>query len=338
MSERKLDHHFVPRLYLEGWSDAEKKVWVHRLLVPDDRVPPWRRRSVRGIAYHRHLYTRRVDGRDLDEMERWLDREFETPAGEPIRKLRSGRDLTEEDWRRIAAFVAAQDLRTPSSYLEMRERWSRDLPGLMNQVLERGVRDLKRGKLKERRPDAGLENPRGIFDVRIEHPEVPGDDQAIIHAEVTIGRALWLEGMKRLLTSTAGILERHHWSIAEPADDTEWFTSDHPVVKLNYHEEGRYDFKGGWGSAGTEILFPISPRLLLYTQIGEKRPRRFQFSRIQTLTIQRILAERAFRFVFAARKIRRVSWFRPRVVDRRVFLDEQEQWRRWNEDQGEVEG
>ena len=323
---------------MEGWSDSERKVWVHRLLVSDHRVPPWSRRSISGIAYHKHLYTQRVDGHDLDDMERWLEREFETPAAEPLRKLRAGHQLRHEEWNRVAAFVAAQDLRTPRSYLELRDKWSQEMPDLMNQVLERVVADLKQGKLRERKPDLEIEYPRGIFDVRIEPPPDPGDDQAVIRAEATIGRELWLGGMKRLLTGAAKILEGHHWSLAEPAGDSEWFTSDHPVVKLNYYQEGRYDFKGGWGSAGTEILLPISPRLLLYTQVGEERPPRFQFSRLQTLSLQRILAERAFRLIFAARKIRRVSWFRARVVDREAFHSEEEQWKRWNEEQGAVEG
>jgi hypothetical protein len=255
-----------------------------------------------------------------------------------LQKAIQGHDLSSEEWAVLGRFVAAQDLRTPTSYLEMKERWERTLPDLMNNVLANAVRDLKKGSLRPRREGRdAFENPRGIFNVDIDSSSAHEDDAAFIRAEVTIGRALWLEGMKRLLTRTEGVLGRHTWCLAEAAHDTEWFTTDHPVMKLNFYAADRYDFRGGWGSPGTEIMMPISRRYLLYTQVGTQRPRRFRFSRGQTFAIQKMLAERALRFVFAARKIRRVAWHRPRVVDRERFLEEQEQWRKWNEQQGRAE-
>ena len=338
MSGRKTDHHFVPQSYLRAWGDGGTTLWVYRLLVSHPEVPPWAEKSIRGVAYHQDLYTRRSEGVDVDAFENWLDEEIETPASGPLQKVLRGDDLSPEEWTRVARFVGAQDLRTPISYLEMKERWERDLPDLLNSVLERSVRDLERGRAKTvMDDDPPFENPKGIFNVVIEPPEVPESDQGSIRAEVTVGRALWLEGIKRLLTHVAHRLSTHKWSVAEASPDTEWFTSDHPVVKLNYHSENNYDFKGGWGSHGTEIMMPLSPRFLLYTQIGKEHPSRLRFSRYQTYVVQRILAERAFRFVFTRKRMRKVEWFRPRITDRDLFLHEQRQWRDWNKDQGAVE-
>ena len=61
-----------------------------------------------------------------------------------------------------------------------------------------------------------------------------------------VGRDLWLFGSVRLLTQTAKVLLEQKWSILRPPEGLEWFTSDDPVVRLNYYAENRYDFKGGW--------------------------------------------------------------------------------------------
>jgi Protein of unknown function (DUF4238) len=69
--------HFVPQGYLKGWSADGKRVWMYRLLVSTDSVPAWRKRSIRGIAFHQHLYTRLAAGAETDETEKWLNQEFE---------------------------------------------------------------------------------------------------------------------------------------------------------------------------------------------------------------------------------------------------------------------
>ena len=94
------DNHFVPQVYLKGFA-ADGLVNTYQVLVAHSQVPLWRRRSVKGIGYHEHLYTRLAAGRETDQIERWLDREFETPAQEPVRKAVLGEQLTETDWMHI---------------------------------------------------------------------------------------------------------------------------------------------------------------------------------------------------------------------------------------------
>ncbi len=336
MVERKKDHHFIPQSYLRRWASEEGKIWTYRILVPDDRIPEWKAQSTRGIAYHQDLYTRRDGGIDTAALEDWLNEEIEAPSVGPLEKIVAQEELSADEWSRVARFLGAQDLRTPTSYLEMKARWEQELPDLMDSVLKSVVQDLEAGKHREPSPKS-YDNPTGIFNVQIEEPESREDDVGHIRAEVTIGRALWLENVKWLLNGTARVLETHHWSVVEPFGDMEWFTSDHPVVRLNYYGPDNYDLRGGWGNPGGELLMPVSPRCLLYTQIGTQHARRFQFTREQTFFVQKVLAERAFRMVFARKKTRKVRWFRPRVVDRQRFLHEQYQRRNWNQEQGVAE-
>jgi hypothetical protein len=110
------------------------------------------------------------------------------------------------------------------------------------------------------------------------------------------------------------------------------------VLRLNYYyEQGTYDFKGGWGSQGTDLILPLSPRHLLYTQVGAEAPDRFTFSNEMTSTIQRFLAERAHRWVFARRPTETVARFRPRRIDAAAVAAEKAAWQRWHNDHRRAE-
>jgi hypothetical protein len=168
-------------------------------------------------------------------------------------------------------------------------------------------------------------------------PAADRDGGAYIHAEVVVGRGLWLTSTQDLLTGVANHLATHAWSIVEPYGAAEWFTSDHPALKLNYYKDRPYDFGGGWGSKGTELMLPLSPRHLLYTKVGATAAPRFTMPRFKTFQIQRFLAERAHREIIARREERRVSWFRQRVVDAERFADEERQWKHLHEEQRRAE-
>lgn len=91
------DNHYVPQGYLKRWTFSQECLYVYRLLVSHPNVRVWKKTSVKGVAYHSHLYTRLVGGQETDDFERWLEREFETPAEEPLRKATSNAPLTPND-------------------------------------------------------------------------------------------------------------------------------------------------------------------------------------------------------------------------------------------------
>jgi hypothetical protein len=71
---------------------------------------------------------------------------------------------------------------------------------------------------------------------------------------------------------------------------------------------------------------PISPRHLLFTQIGDYLPDRLTFSSDQTKQLQRLITERALRWIFAHEPLRIINKLRPRRVDPEEFKHEAEQW------------
>jgi hypothetical protein len=113
------DNHYVPRSYLKRWTHDGSRLWLYRVLVPHARVPLWRETSTRGITYHEHLYTRVAASGESDEIERWLDAEFDAPAEEAIAKAVANKRLSPHDWRLLARFFAAQDVRTPARLVSL---------------------------------------------------------------------------------------------------------------------------------------------------------------------------------------------------------------------------
>ena len=74
--------------------------------------------------------------------------------------------------------------------------------------------------------------------------------------------------MKHTLTDTLKVLHGHKWAILKAPARLGWFTTDDPVIGLDFRSESHYDFGGGWNRARGNILFPLSPRHLVFTQIG----------------------------------------------------------------------
>lgn len=93
MESIKKDNHYVPQAYLRQWM-SDGKIQTYRLLVPHENCAPWKKHSPKSIAKHQHLYTYFSGSKDSDDIERWLDREFEGPAATPIAKVLNEARLT----------------------------------------------------------------------------------------------------------------------------------------------------------------------------------------------------------------------------------------------------
>jgi hypothetical protein len=315
-------------------------VRVFRLLVSHEDVPAWSDQPISSVGFRRDLYTGVEAGDEVDRFEDWITREFEEPAIPAVKRAIDGDSLNQGDFRRLAMFFALQDVRTPSAFIEFLDRWKEELPELIDKTIRESVAGLE-AAAREGKPIPSPEKSGQDFSqpIQVTTSSRGAEDEThgVLQASVLLGRGLWLNSMQRLLSGVANHLAEHHWSIVEPIGSSEWFTSDHPALKLNYYEEGRYDFGGGWGKKGSELMLPLSPRHLLYTKVGSTADRRFVMPRWETFQIQRFLAERAHREIIARQDERRVSWFVTRVVDPEIFRDEQAQWAAFHSGQVEVE-
>jgi hypothetical protein len=332
------DNHYVPCLYLKRFALSNGRLWTYRILVAHSRVPFWKTAAIKGIAFHSHLYTRTVMGVESDDIEKWLNAEFESPAEEALSRATGNMRLSPNDWRNLIRFVAAQDVRTPARLQEDCRRWDKDLQSTLDDTLKDSVHQLELAKKSGKVLLTSKTTNSEYIPIRISTNREPGQKFGELKAEVIAGRGLWFFGMRHLLTKTIDVLLNQRWTILMAPDDLTWFTSDDPVVRVNYYGEGQYDFRGGWGKEGTEIFIALDSRHLLYTQVGCRPPERGSIvARSQAQTIRRLIAEHAHRFIFAASRHSEIVNWHPRTENAVLLRQEQERWQNWHEQQTAAE-
>lgn len=331
------DNHFVPQLYLKRWSFDGYKIYGYRTLVSHRNVPEWNTYSIRGIANQSDLYTRLSADGETDEFERWLETEFETPVEEAIYKVTTDKRLSAEDWKNLIRFAASQCVRTPAQMMRNMERWSKELPEILDTTLNQAITKLK-GANKTGIPIKTKNTVNTeIFPLSISREQLPDSKKTILKVETSNGRSLWLWGIKHLLTETLNVLLEHRWSILRAAPNFNLITSDDPVLCLNYYSKGSYDFGGGWGRKGSEILLPLSPHHMLYTRVGAKQKSRVEISYELCTELQQMIAAHSHRWIFAYEPISEIKSLRPRLVDPIMYKNEAEAWSIWHDHQSNVE-
>lgn len=321
------NNHFVPQMYLKSWAHNNKRVWAYNLLVPHPNVPNWKEESLKNTGFRTDLYTHIKDNEELDEIERFLAQECETPADAPLRKAISGNSLTKEELSILLRFVAAQCVRTPAWYLKQVETWKSTLPP----VFDKTLLDLSK-KLETIRPNTPLpsvSNEATLLPLKVSRTGVKTGDKEFIKVESILGKGMWLFAIKHFLTDTYKVLEQHTWKVVNSLPGTFFPTSDDPVICLNYYDKDDYDFNGGWGKPGGEILFPLSPSKILYTQIGSEYHDNHFPPHVNTMIIKMII-EHAHRKVYSYKPIRSISNIHSRTVDSAIFEHERKQLEEWH--------
>jgi len=334
MQGLRKDNHYVPKLYLKQWA-SDNEIPTYRLLVPHEKLQPWKSHSLSGIAFHEHLYTRVLGGEATDEFERWLHEEFENPIDAVIGRAVREERLSPGDWNLLIRFAVAQDVRTPAYLLEFLTRQSESLPALLDETVEDCVKNFQ-SRLKDHNVSSDPPEDADLFPLKVTVQRYPEGDGGL-KAEIVVGRSLWLWNIRRILTSTIKKLPKKGWTILHAPDGLEWPTSDNPLIRLNFKSEAQYDFKGGWGVLNGDILLPLSPKHLLCTCIGNRARLRGTTLDIPTAQmIQRFIVEHAHRYVFS-RKPFDVHTIRPRVVSVEAYKREKDAWDRWGREQGDAE-
>jgi hypothetical protein len=93
------------------------------------------------------IYTREsLSGIQTDEIEKWLNVEFETPAEDALKKATADTRLSPTDWHNLVRFLAAQDVRTPARLSENLQHWNEIVPAMLDNTLQEAVRKLEPAK------------------------------------------------------------------------------------------------------------------------------------------------------------------------------------------------
>lgn len=336
-NEIHIKNHFVPEAYLKNWADTEGKIWTYKTLVSHEKIAKWKKFHTNAIAYHKHLYTIKISGNENDELEKWFDKEFESPAIPVIKKVTSDKKLSRDEWKSLINFIASQDIRTISKLIDHIMTMNKILPEIINEEMDKISEKIKSNKF-----DFNYKSSKpkyfDLFPLKLE--KLPTEDPAIgkIKATTYNGRALWFFSIKSALEKVAKVLHNYKWKIIKSSPGTSWPTSDNPVIKVNYLERGKYNLKGGWGVKNGVIFFPLGPQHAAFVEIGVKSSQKMiQCTELETNHFKKLIFENAHRMIFSNEIDSSVNFFRERIVDSELVNSEKNQISEWIQESAKFE-
>lgn len=327
----------MPQFYLKQWSSNGNDICCYDTLVPNERVRLWGRSHIKSTACWPDLYTQERGGVDDDTIERFFGREFESNARRVFEKIDGERFLDPADMNVLIDYVAAQMVRTPAWF-----KFANDLTGdifvpTAERMFQQMMSYAEEGTLKEKVRERHAIARRGPFpDVPIKvaiHEETPE-----ISVETSLGRQTALASSGIALNgAVTETLHSHSWVLLQAPLALP--TSDNPVVKFGQYRDGSLRYDVGIGRANTDIIFPLNPQCLLFTEVGRGSG---DMKRITTNddfwdTILRAITEGARRYIYALKPIDKIESIRPRVVDAKGHREECEAMKRWHADQSSRE-
>lgn len=322
MNQRKQvtrDNHYVPQFYLKLWSKNGNTILCYDTVARNEGQKLWRSASIKHAATWRDFYTQHI-GEELDDsIERYIEQHYETPAKECIQKLVGGCALDSEELLRLVDFAVLQMVRTPAWYSKTNEITQSIFADVMRKTVEEALADIREQRFdKHHQFDEYAEASK-----RKPFPNAPIEtsiDKAnnAIKSEIAIGRENYLASLGNTLNGTiAGVMRGYHWSILKTPDGFELPTSDNPFTRLAYRDKDTYDLDGGLGVRKVDLFMPLTPRHLLFTEVGMMRnvdPYLLWNDSARDLIIKAIV-ENATRYVYSRSEDGFIVAVRPRRID-----------------------
>ena len=119
---------------------------------------------------------------------------------------------------------------------------------------------------------------------------------------------MWLSHIERVATQHLPLFLKQQWYIIEAHPDVEWPTSDDPVIWTR-----KYIAKG------VEIVFPISPKYLLYSRIGHKfcasEIAKIQKNQTFSQNVWKRILENGFLYIYSRQRQKGMFQNCPRAVN-----------------------
>lgn len=294
MNRRRARHHFRPILHFRHFADRVGLVFVYD-----------KRREQRTGQYHvkvlgaeRHLYAPgegENDPRD-DRIETWLADMIDGPAAKPLGRARRNLRLDNDGRSRLAAFVAAQDMRTPKArdmlvalFQSELDAWyaglARDLPRLRKSILDATGVDYSERELRDAHGSYSVEVTKGV----------------------------WLDFIRDNLNRAAERLHHGVWHVVRAPANHEFLTNDIGILKFSGSFQRPVKYALGFFASRDRWLVPLDPKAALAIGPGDDTTKiradaawmdatndqivtdaaRFVYSRTCDLRVSRLIGESA---------------------------------------------
>lgn len=303
-------HHYIPRFFLEGFTDRDGFVHVFDL----ETARRWKARPEQ-IARERDFY--RVENPDLQPnvVEDGLSQIEHELAPAVVRLLENrafpGQD--EEDFTRIANLIAMLGARVPGAIKAFANPFAKIGERLMQRLLE--TRDHYEAHLEERR--ASGEDISGA--PTWEQMKEAFESGAIkVETSQDYRIAIMLQSMNIILPCLSG----RNWGLLCVSDilgTGPLVCSDRPVT-LTWTEKVPAFYSPGWGTTSTELLLPVSGDLAILSAF-ESVPDRVEGDAVRVAVSNTRALRQAERFVFSPRPRFQVLGAGRQLIDSDTVLE-----------------
>lgn len=308
--EFKRDNHFVSECYLNMWKGKLNKVYVCKKYIPRENYRLWTDKYPSQIGKIKNFYVRYDGEKETDDFEDLFSLGFENKLSIILKKIDNQENLTEEDKVVLYKFIATQRYKTIDGLSRIKSINERNLPNIM-------TNEIENFKFNPNSPK--IESDLGEFlPIKIDFEKVDEKSTNVVATAIN-GKSLWLMGLKRLLLNGDKMLSNHKWIFIKAPAKKFWYTSDNPVITLNFNNENDYNFLGGFGSKGSNIIVPISPKILMLTQIGT------DFTTFEVASeefynlIQKLICENATNCVYSCVEDANIVKYMNRKVNLEIF-------------------
>ncbi len=269
MPEDAKAQHYIPKLYLKGFTDKQKRLWVCekfkaiRASMPKDEA-------------HRPDYYTHAEKGHRDETAESLLKVVESKAAPVICKLANPQYvLTPENAGRVIMFVAFMFVRVPS--------WREHIDTLAAQFALNRLLGTARDKDKFHRTCIELEKAKG---------ESLGVDFEELRQNVLDGKF--------------GIMATMGYQALYAPPGKFFVTSDSPVYTIQPDGMGQATVGMGFGHDNVEVYFPLNKRACLTLKKGiEPQGRMIEVGRVDQ--INRMTMATAVQYLYSSEGHRRIA-------------------------------
>jgi len=238
MSEPK-KHHYVQRAYLHRWSDVSGNIYICDLSNGNIHKGP-----AKSAAWEKYYYCLQDPSHPeyRFEIEEFLGKDIEGPAGPLIDKLDAERGLSSEEKAHLALYIAFQKTRVPFF-----EKFSNELAEKMDK--ERLLNTLNDKALFERIMSENAEKYKAWKRIPSREEMIKALEEDRVQMKYPRGHSL--KTMLQLSGPLSDLYAQWRWILLE-TKASNFITSDNPAVTISLaRKEG--------GTLG-ETTFPLSPK------------------------------------------------------------------------------
>ncbi len=253
LKSRPVKQHYIPQCYLRWFGTPRKK--EHYVAVFDRKKKKSYRCNVKDVACQNYFNRLLLDGMDPDELEFAMG-EFETGLAGALERINAARTLENEDDRAyLISLIGLTALRNPGMRIQIR--------GLAQDIANLSL--AARLQTKDAY-DASIEAAKAAGALRVDYNVTYEEMKGAFESgsfRIEMDNNAMVSNELQLLDHVLPLLFRRGWHLLRAPEGSRGFiTSDRPFY-LTWSDPSMRNgpIAPGLALAGTDIYFPISPKL-----------------------------------------------------------------------------